>query len=93
LSVDADNDELRHRFRWLYSWVPRRLIVGQLCAAGIWCSVQVTASESWYYSYKFIMKKCVLLIGEIALVAVWPILLVLVLPEQFVHGLRLHRVA
>jgi hypothetical protein len=42
---------------------------------------------------KFIMKKCVLLIGEIALVAVWPILLVLLLPEQFVHGLRLHRVA
>ena len=52
LSVDADNDELRDRFRWLYSWVPRRLIGGQLCAAEIWCSVQVTASESSYYSYK-----------------------------------------
>jgi hypothetical protein len=38
------------------------------------------------------MKSCVLLIGEIVLVTVWPILLVLLLSEQLVHGLRLHSV-
>ncbi len=42
---------------------------------------------------KINMKKFVLLIGEIVLVAVRPILLVLLLSEQLVHGLRLHCVS
>ena len=57
---------------------------------GIWCKLRLQRIRT--IPIKFIMKSCVLLIGEIVLVTVWPILLVLLLSEQLVHGLRLHSV-
>ena len=59
-----------------------------LLGLGVWGKLRLQRVRT--ISIEFIMKKCVLLIGEVGLDAVLPILLVLLLPMQLVHGLRLH---